>query len=41
MLALSILSDAQEVMNSNPVEASQFVNRAKYVIDNYLTATEN
>lgn len=32
MLAMGILSDAQEVMTRNPEEARQFINKAKWVL---------
>ena len=32
MLVASILSDAQEIMNSSPETSRQFINRAKYVL---------
>lgn len=36
MLAMSILSDAQEVMKQDPEEARQFINKAKWVMSQQI-----
>lgn len=33
MLAMSIMSDAQEAMRNDPEVARQYINRAKHVVD--------
>ena len=32
MICASILSDAQEIMNSSPETSRQFINQAKYIL---------
>lgn len=36
MLAMAILSDAQEVLEFDPDKARQFINKAKFIIAEYL-----
>lgn len=36
MLAMAILSDAQELLEFDPDKARQFINKAKFIIAEYL-----
>lgn len=36
MLAMSILSDAQELLNGNKEKARQYMNRAKFILSDLL-----
>ena len=40
MLAMSILSDAQEIMRHKPDTARQYINKAKYVLRQWKTSNE-
>lgn len=38
MLAMAILSDAQEVLEFDPDKARRFINRAKFILAEYVMA---
>ena len=40
-LAMSILSDAQHVMESNPETSRQFMNKAKFLMSEVMTELRN